>query len=340
MVCNNLQKRVAVVILNWNGAHDTIACIRSFQLSEPTTLPIIIDNGSTDDSFLELKSFVLSVNNTSIIGTLDHVIARKDDFLMATAILVDGKENLGFAAGSNIGLKIATLASLDVTIFLNNDTIVEPTSLSMLASKLRNDRKWFVVFPLLTIYGTDKIWNCGGRISRLGLRRYYYAGAVRSTTSLPKEIPCSFFTGCCFAVLTADFLRRGGFTERFFFGEEDFEFSLWMKDYNLQALCLTDSVVHHKVSNSISSIEGASQGSKVFIYYLNRFIHMRLRFGTPLWMVWLLIYLPYISYLLIRRDIVEPHELPRFLSMLLIKARVKNGVTRGDFDSIMRVRPW
>lgn len=333
-------KRFAVIVLNWNGALDTIECIRSIQSADPAALPIIIDNGSTDNSFLDIKSAIFSASDTAFIGTFEDVVIHKDKFVSASAILIDGGENIGFAGGCNIGLKAAAAASLDATIFLNNDTIVEPAALTMLVSKLRSEPRWFAVLPLLTILGTDKIWNCGGSISRLGFRRYNYAGSIRSTITLPQEIPCTFFTGCCFAVRTEDFLVRGGFSERFFFGEEDFELSLWMKDHGLHALCITDSIVHHKVSASITRAAGTTQASKVFIHYLNRFIHMRLRFGTLLWIIWLLVYLPYISVLLIRGGIVAPLELSHFLSKLLSRAKRNNKVTREDFESTMRVRPW
>ena len=42
------MKRVEVVVLNWNGWHDTLACIRSLQRQDYSNLGlIVVDNGST-----------------------------------------------------------------------------------------------------------------------------------------------------------------------------------------------------------------------------------------------------------------------------------------------------
>ena len=50
-------QEVAVILLNYNGAQDTIACLHSLYSLE--SLPgaiIIVDNASTDDSVLQIMS--------------------------------------------------------------------------------------------------------------------------------------------------------------------------------------------------------------------------------------------------------------------------------------------
>ena len=103
---------------------------------------------------------------------------------------------------------------------------------------------------------------------------------------------------------TDDFASRGGFSERFFFGEEDFELALWMRERGLAGLCLTSAVVRHKVSASFNAAAGAHASRKVFVYYLNRFIHMRLRIGRWPWLLWSAAYLPYVVILLWRSGAV------------------------------------
>jgi GT2 family glycosyltransferase len=334
------MNRFAVVILNWNGADDTIDCLRSIRQSDPAALPIVIDNGSSDDSVARILSAMETDGTFVRFGDSDELCASTAELSAAEVVLVLVRDNLGFAGGCNLGLKIAYRAALNISVFLNNDTIVEPGSLTRLVQRLHGDEQWFAVFPLLTIHGTDRIWNCGGNVSRLGFRRYNYAGAVRTNLALPQEIPCSFFTGCCFAVHTKSFTARDGFSERFFFGEEDFELALWMKDQGLRALCLTGCIVHHKVSASMSRAAGAREAAKVFVYYLNRFIHMRLRFGALLWLLWLSIYTPYVVALLARKRIVPLAQLRSYMSNLIRRAAQSEGVTRQDFEAIMRGPAW
>jgi GT2 family glycosyltransferase len=307
--------KYAVVLINWNGVDDTLACLESFVATSPSAVPIVVDNGSADDSVPRIAEWFRQ-----------HGIAATQ--------LVEAGENLGFAAGCNLGLRVANSLGLVTTVFLNNDTIVEGDALDRIAARLdRGDS--FACLPMLTVHGSDRIWNCGGEVHATGWRRYHHAGDPRDT-KMPAEIRCSFFTGCCFAIGTGAFLERGGFSERFFFGEEDFELCLWMKDRVLSATCLTTAVVQHKVSASFSRAASRQPDAKVFIYYLNRFIHMRLRLGMTRWRLWAAAYLVYVVALLARRRVVRPSDIPRFIRSLLRRARSMDGVSRADFERVMR----
>ena len=52
-----MVKRVAVVVLNWNGWKDTISCVESLQqLDYPDFWLIVVDNASSDDSVTRIKA--------------------------------------------------------------------------------------------------------------------------------------------------------------------------------------------------------------------------------------------------------------------------------------------
>ena len=324
----------AVVIVNWNGAADTIACLKSIVAGGNCCRVIVIDNGSVDDSIARIAAEMRAQGLSCRTLTQDEQIANDS----ARLLLVPTGENLGFAAGCNRGLRIAEALGSDEVVFLNNDTLVEGDALNRLVRRLQDEPAYFACLPMLTVFGSDRIWNCGGSASTLGLRRYYLAGRDRAEGARRGEIPCSFFTGCCFAVRTADFVARNGFCERFFFGEEDFELALWMKERGLTAVCLTGAVVQHKVSASFSAAAGNQGRAKAFVYYLNRFIHMRLRLGILRWQIWVMVYLPYVMWLLWHRGAVGTAALPNFVCRLLLCARTMDGVTRADFEAVMEGR--
>jgi GT2 family glycosyltransferase len=325
----------AVVIVNWNGATDTLACLDSLYAGSDRALAIIVDNGSTDDSVLRITNALVRRGIEPLHTTAAALPAQPGN---ARALLIEAGENLGFAAGCNVGLRAAAAVTCEVTVFLNNDTVVEVDALDHIEARLRGDPACYACLPMLTVYGSDRIWNCGGAVYPIGVRRYHLAGRPRAEGAQHREIACSFFTGCCFAVRTAEFTARGGFSERFFFGEEDFELSLWMRDRGLTAVCLTTAVVEHKVSAAFNAAAGPRQNAKVFIYYLNRFIHMRLRFGALRWWCWVTAYLPYVALLLWRRGSWSPGELSAFLRRLVHRARTMDRVTRDDFEAVMAGR--
>jgi GT2 family glycosyltransferase len=332
--------RWAVVIVNWQGGQDTAECIASILGATPRARLVLVDNGSRDDSLARIDAALAAFEVQPLhwaggsLQALAHALADPA-CKHAQAIVVSTGENLGFAAGSNLGLAVCQAMDAEHTVFLNNDTLVHGRALEQIVARLAQDSALFATLPMLTIHGCDRIWNCGGEIHRIGLRRYHHAERVLGSVALPAEIPCSFFTGCCFAVRTAAFVARGGFYERFFFGEEDFELALWMRDRRLQAVCLTTAVVAHKVSASFSAAAGPRQDAKVFVYYLNRFIHMRLRLGTVRWRLWLLLVLPYTTALLWRRPGVQLANVLSMLARLLRLSSKMDRVTRADFEAVM-----
>ena len=325
----------AVVIVNWNGAADTLACLASLHAGSDQALAIVVDNGSADDSVMRITN-ALAQRGIELLHTTAAALPTQRG--SARAVLIEAGENLGFAAGCNLGLRAAVAMGCGVTVFLNNDTVVEADALDRIAARLIGDPACYACLPMLTVHGSDHIWNCGGVVYPVGVRRYHLAGRPRAEGAQRSEIACSFFTGCCFAVRTADFAARGGFSERFFFGEEDFELALWMRERGLSAVCLTTAVVQHKVSAAFNAAAGPRQNAKVFIYYLNRFIHMRLRFGAARWWCWVAAYLPYVAVLLWRSGNWSPGELRAFLWRLVQRARTMDRVTRDDFESVMAGR--
>src|SRR5215470_14085112 len=98
---------VAVVVLNWNGCNETLACLESLiKLSYPPCDLIVVDNGSTDNSVAAVRS---KYPNVEVIQT--------------------GK-NLGYAGGNNVGIRRALEKGAQYILILNNDTRVSPDAIS------------------------------------------------------------------------------------------------------------------------------------------------------------------------------------------------------------------
>ncbi len=90
--------KLVAVVLNWNGGEDTLAALAS--LGEVDT--ICVDNGSTDGSDAEVERRFPQVE------------------------LIRRGENLGFAGGSNVGIRRALERGADWVLLLNNDAVAEP----------------------------------------------------------------------------------------------------------------------------------------------------------------------------------------------------------------------
>lgn len=120
---------LAIVILNWNAAADTVCCVRnvaSWKRLQATIL--VVDNGSADDNC--------------------EIIARE----CPEARLIRNSTNLGFAGGNNRGIveALSLFEEKDAPILLlNNDAWVEQDDVIRLLETLQANKQIGLVGPLL-----------------------------------------------------------------------------------------------------------------------------------------------------------------------------------------------
>lgn len=98
---NGGSRSIAVLILNWNGRENTLACLRSlFALNRPDVYAVVVDNGSSDGS------------EAAILEEFPEVR------------LLQTGANLGYAGGNNVGIRDVLGGNAQYLFILNNDTIV------------------------------------------------------------------------------------------------------------------------------------------------------------------------------------------------------------------------
>lgn len=303
----------AIIILNWNGADDTLACLESLAAAAGEFVVYVVDNGSADDSVSRIQSWI-------------------DEHREVDVRLVSLDRNYGFAKGNNMGLKAASKLAPDNYLLLNNDTEVTPDFLVRLQEFSARHPQYRVLTPKINYYyDKQKIWNCGGRLF-FGFRKYFYAGCPDSAVKEKGHIDISFVTGCAL-FFYPELLNEHGhlLTERFFFGEEDFEFSMRMQKGNIRVACVLDSLIYHKVGASGNRMH---RPGKLYLHYLNRFIDVRLHKSALFYTFWKILNLP----LCLRHFYMVNSSLGlawRMMCRLLADAGRKDRVTRDDFESLV-----
>jgi GT2 family glycosyltransferase len=221
--------KVCILVLNWNGADDTIDCLHSLEnLTYANVEIVVIDNGSSDDSVEQLRK------------------------QFAQLKIIELASNLFYGGGNNAGLDWAQKEGFEYVIFLNNDTTVEPDFLEPLLSGFDYSREVGMVAPLMCYSARpDLVWYGGGHINLwTGVVEHLHIRKNVSTLENKPKIT-DYITGCCLMMPTKLALELGGFDPSFQMYGEDVDLSLRCRKAGYQLLFVPESKIYHKVSASV-----------------------------------------------------------------------------------------
>ena len=217
---------VYAIILNWNRRGDTVACLESLaQVDYPNLRLLVVDNGSTD-------------------GTPEAVSHQFPD-----VALIVNNQNLGFAAGCNVGIRYAIEQEADYVFLLNNDTLVDPAVLRHLVSLTGPDVG--MVAPKI-YYAADptRIWSVGGMRHPLTIEKTGDARGQIDAGQWEDVLERDYFVGCALLLSRCLLAEVGLFDERFFMYYEDSDLSLRARQAGFRLLLSPQALVWHKVAVS------------------------------------------------------------------------------------------
>ena len=146
-------------------------------------------------------------------------------------LLVRSEQNVGFAAGNNLGIVLATGR---VLILLNSDTQVSPGTLKDLVTYLTDHPTVAVVSPrLVTATGIPQAFAFGcdptpGYLLRRGANRLLGRGPLHEW-AVSEPIEVDWVSGACMCVRRAAIDQVGLLDDRFFMYFEDNDWCLRMR---------------------------------------------------------------------------------------------------------------
>jgi GT2 family glycosyltransferase len=219
---------VVVVLLNWNGAEDTIACVMACHaLTWPNARVVIVDNGSTDGSEARLRDRLPDIE------------------------IIQSGANLGFAGGSNVGIRRALELGAEYVWLLNNDAVPDPSALTELVDCMQRTPAVAIAGSLIYYHDDPKrLWFAGGMWEKGRLRlRHAGAGTVdRGQWGAPQDT--GSVSGCSLLARSSQVRAIGLLAERFFLYWEDTEWCARAQQAGKRVVLVPRSRVWHKVSSS------------------------------------------------------------------------------------------
>jgi GT2 family glycosyltransferase len=245
--------KIAIILLNFNSYQDTYECVESIIKTNESNYQIfIVDNASQDDSYYKLKK--------------DFSDSKVVSFLAS-------KENLGFSGGCNIGIKEALHQNFDYVLLLNNDTIVTNHFLTEMLSLAEYESNIGIVGGK-TLFNDDRksVWDAGGYICEKSFR------GIRRRENHPdiNKVNEVGFVTCCLALVKAEvFTKIGLLPEAYFFGSEEWEFSLRAKRAGYKLMYTPKAIIYHKVGRS----HDHTSAKMLYNTYRNRILFVKRNFS-------------------------------------------------------------
>lgn len=243
-------KKVNIIILNYNGHKDTIACFKSLQkITYQNYDVIIVDNDSPDKSMDKIIEYMKN-NDIDYDFYLSPGDAMCETSVTSKVHLIQSGENKGYGHGNNIGIKYALQNNADYILVLNNDTIVTPDFLEPMVTMCENDKNIGIASGKILFYDKpDTIWFNGGSYSPCTAKVKHFNFNEKDIGQVPKE-PITFISGCMWLIPRKTFEKVGYINEDYFMYVEDLEFCQRVLKNNLLLNISTSAIVYHKAGSS------------------------------------------------------------------------------------------
>lgn len=260
-----MDKKIFIIIINFNGWPDTKECLDSLDRLEYGNFEVIlIDNASK---------------------TKPQITNSNDQRFKIHTIL--NEENLGFAGANNQGIKLALENKADYVLLLNNDTTVELDFLTKLVAEAEDDEAAGIVGPLIYFFDDrEKIWSAGGKITNNFTRGELiaYQEADKGDYQFAEQV--DYISGTCLLIKAEIIKKIGLISEDYFLYYEDTDWCLRASRAGFRSLLVPQARIYHKASRS------TVEASYPYIYYHSRNgLMFGERFGNriivPLFSVWI-----------------------------------------------------
>jgi len=285
-----MNKKVGIVVLNYKNYEDTIACLRSLaEITYQNTEIIVVDNDSQNDS-LEYICQDLMSRQVPYCVVVEGSIDTNNCSASKKIILLQSNCNRGYAAGNNLGIRLALERNADYILILNNDTIVKNGFMEPLIHYAEDHDNVGIVGP--KVIGPDGkiqlvcarrrytpiclffVEGIGNRLFKNSYwkRKHTYTGEY--FFDYPREV--DVLSGCCMLVKSSTFYKIGLLDENTFLYAEEFIIHEKLLNIGLKCFIVPISVIVHKQGQStakISSHQNNKSWNASIRYYFTQYRH-------------------------------------------------------------------
>lgn len=266
-----VQKEILVILLNWNGTADTLECLESLRRSPLSHFDVVIvENGSREEEVRRLKD------------------ALKGE------VLLESKENLGFAGGNNLALRYGLGRGYRYFFLLNNDTHIGTDCLFRLKEAAHSDPQIGIV-GAVNYYAADpgRVWYSGGRLDWRTGQPVDETAEADDLSPFPLLREVDDVSGSSLFVKREVLEKVGLLEPKYFAYYEETEWCLKAKRAGYKVVACLAAKVWHKVSRTLPppGVQYMMTRNRCLFMLRNApkaalvaFLYRELREGISLWL--------------------------------------------------------
>ena len=232
------EYELSIIAVNYNGLNDTCALIDSIPFNEDMEV-IVVDNGSTEDEAKILQNRYPNIK------------------------AIRSNQNLGFAGGNNLGIKVAKGKFL---YLINNDTVIIDFNPLSLIKRLESSPKIGMACPKIRFAWDNNPIQFAGYtpLSPITVRNRAigYGEEDKGQYDVPHQTP--YAHGAAMMLKREVIDKVGLMPECYFLYYEELDWSMMITRADYEIWYEPTSTIYHKESQS------TGQNSPLRTYYITR----------------------------------------------------------------------
>lgn len=229
------MNKLAIVVLNWNGADIIEKCIDSLSRQTFDNFQIVVVDNSSED-------------------TSKDILEKQQKILKDKIHIIYNKENSGFAGGVNIGIKYSIHNNFDGVALFNNDAMADKNWLSSLVKILDSREDAGIATGLLLHQNGKTIDSTGDWYTKWGLPTPLYRNKRSSEAPGPSYVFGASGGASLYRIKI--FEDIGLFDETFFAYYEDVDISFRAQLAGWKVYYTNDAVAYHEQGGTSKKIPG------------------------------------------------------------------------------------
>jgi GT2 family glycosyltransferase len=241
------ETRVVTIVLNYQNPEDTEACVSALRRSTDLDQSlIVVDNGPS--------------------GTPEN--DRLKSLVGSHGVLLTTGGNLGYAAGNNVGIRLALQQRPEFIWLVNPDLRVEPNTLELLLDTADTFRDAAAIGPRIVYGGAGptRIWFDGGIFDPADAGRTGHLHDGKQESDFPPGNPydTDYVTGACLLLRTDAIRQVGLLPEDYFLYFEETDYCRQMDGRGWRLIVNPQARAHHfkRSSGALPTVS--------YVYYMRR----------------------------------------------------------------------